>query len=103
MQHDSLPQFKETHKGYAIQYAQKVFGNALIGVNRQGNGYFRVMFTQVYFTIQPGNDAPSKSQWGTLKKRMKRVNKGVFVLRKSGTIQHEGKDVYFMDFGFLVD
>ncbi|MEL6272921.1 MAG: hypothetical protein AAFU54_31010 [Chloroflexota bacterium] len=101
MQNDGLPQFKETHKTYAVQFAQKIFGDSLIDVHRQGNGYFRVLFEQSHFTIQPGNDAPSKSQWSTLKKRMKRVNKGVFILRKSGTTTHNDRDVFYMDFGFL--
>lgn len=96
-----LPPFRQTKPGYAHQYAQRVFGDALHDVLPQEGGYFRALFTDGYFTIQPGNDVPSKSQWSTLKKRMKRIHRGVFVLRESGETTHEDETFYYLDFGFL--
>jgi hypothetical protein len=96
-----LPDFREVTLDYAERYAQQVFGDALHAVAAQAGGYFRATFGEGYFTIQPGNDAPSRSQWNTLKKRMKRVNRGAFVLKETGTTA-AGDDVhYYVDFGFL--
>jgi len=100
---NDLPEFRNVHNSHANTYAQKVFGDALKDVRSLGNGAFRALFGQNYFTIQPGNDAPSKSQWSTLKKRMKRINKGVFIFRKHGELEQGDVTFYYMDFGFMQD
>lgn len=98
-----LPDLRPTHPDYAERYAAQVFGERLIAVLPLPDHTFRAVFAVDYFTIQAGNTAPSKSQWNTLKKRMKRVNRGVFVLKQTGTVQHQGTDHPYIDFGFLSD
>lgn len=98
---DTLPSFRKTSFGFAESYARRVFGAALVDINVQAGGYFRAFFQQGYFTIQPGKDAPSKSQWNTLKKHMKRLNRNVLVLKQTGHIVQNNEPVYFVDFGFL--
>lgn len=98
-----LPQFDQVPAGYATNYAQTVLGSSLQAVLPQPKDYFRAIFDVGYFTIQPGNDKPSKSQWNTLKKRMKRINRGVFILREYGEIAYNGETRCYIDFGFLQD
>lgn len=96
-----LPQFRRVTEDYATQFAERVFGEAFNGLHSQPGHYYRALFNESYFTIQPGNDKPSKSQWNTLKKRMKRMNPSVFILREYGDITHEGEAMVYIDFGFL--
>jgi hypothetical protein len=98
-----LPNFQDVPPGYAHNYAQTVLGNSLRELLPQPKGYYRALFDVTYFTIQPGNDKPSKSQWNTLKKRMKRINRGVFILREYGEIAYDGETLCYIDFGFLQD
>ncbi len=98
-----LPDFRESKPDYAEQYAQTVFGERLVAVVERPNNAFRAVFAPAYFTIQPGNDAPSRSQWSTLKKRMKRVNPGVFVFKDHGDTVYDDRHHYYVDFGFLED
>jgi hypothetical protein len=97
-----LPDFRPTHHDYAQSYAAKVFGDHLHSVTPQSEGYFQATFSMDYFTLQPGADQPSKSQWNTLKKRMKRVHPGVFVLRDHGiTAPLDAERLCYVSFGFL--
>lgn len=96
-----LPDLLTTHLDYATDYVETVFGDDLIAVQPRPDNVHRALFEQGYFTIQPGNDKPSRSQWNTLKKRMKRVNRGVFILREYGETPHQGDTVCYIDFGFL--
>lgn len=59
-------------------------------------GYFRVIFDGAYFNRD--YSPPSRSQWNTLKKKMKRHNPLVFIFKEYGTFE-DGN--YFLDFGFL--
>jgi len=96
-----LPDFRAVSPIYAEEFAREVFGEAYRALLSQEGGYYRVLFAESYFTIQPGNDAPSRSQWNTLKKRMKRVNPGVFVLKETGETDRDGTIFCYIDFGFL--
>jgi hypothetical protein len=96
-----LPDFRSTSPGYAERFAQQVFGDHLQAITHLDNNAHRALFTPGYFTVQSGHDAPSRSQWNTLKKRMKRVNPGVFVFKAYGDTQYQGNPAYYVDFGFL--
>jgi vancomycin permeability regulator SanA len=98
-----LPTFRKVTLNKAARFAQQVFGDKLATVIAKENDSYRAVFAVNYFTLQPDADAPSKSQWNTLKKRMKRVNKGVFVFKAHGDTTHEGTPRYYVDFGFLTD
>ncbi len=61
------------------------------------DGHFRVLFDPAFFILPEGETSPSKSQWNTLKKRIKRHQPTIFVFKEYGT---SGKHVY-LDFGFF--
>jgi hypothetical protein len=63
-------------------------------------GYFRVVFDKSYFILPEGVSVPSKSQWNTLKKRAKRMDDKIFILKEHGETQD---DFYYLDFGFFKD
>ncbi len=95
-----LPDFRQPPDDYVQGFAETVFGASVLqAVEQQAGGYYRATFATGYFTLQPGHTEPSKSQWNTLKKRMKRINPGVFVFKAHGT---EG-DTCYVDFGFFAD
>ncbi|NDJ61937.1 MAG: hypothetical protein GYB67_12475 [Chloroflexi bacterium] len=66
------------------------------------DGHFRAIFDPAYFILPPEQTEPSKSQWNTLKKRMKRVNPLVFVFKAHGEVEcgPDGR-CYYIDFGFF--
>lgn len=65
------------------------------------DGYYRALFAPAYFILSEGQTEPSKSQWNTLKKKLKRLDKQAFVFKEHGETQHEGEQAYYLDFGFL--
>lgn len=65
------------------------------------DGHFRALFDPAYFILTEGQTVPSKSQWNTLKKHLKRLDRDVFIFKEHGTTQHENAPVYYLDFGFL--
>ena len=69
---------------------------------------FRAVFEKDYF----GTETPTKSQWNSLKKKLKRVDRNVFVFKEHGEIDLDTREAptddtspddicYFLDFGFL--
>lgn len=98
-----LPTFRKSHYDYAENYAQQVFGDAFQMLSAQTGDYFRVLFLPSYFVLQDDRTEPSKSQWNTLKKRMRRINPQVFVFKAHGETQVDEQTLYYMDFGFLND
>jgi len=64
------------------------------------DGHYRAVFSPDYFILQPDRDVPSKSQWNTLKKHLKRVDNRVFVFKDYGETDD---GFYWLDFGFFVD
>ncbi len=74
------------------------------------DGHFRAIFAASYFQAPAGRERPSKSQWNTLKKRLKRRDRTIFVFREYGEIDCEKAEIserretcFFLDFGFLPD
>jgi hypothetical protein len=69
------------------------------------DGHFRAVFRPGYFVRQPGAIEPTKSQWNTFKKHLKRMNKLVFVFREHGTIDCEDGEpgCVYVDFGFFAE
>lgn len=100
---NDLPTFRKTPIHQAENYAKRVFGEAFVAVIPQPGDYFQGVFASSYFVLQAGNTEPSKSQWNTLKKRMKRVNATVFTLKTHGEVSYRGATHYYMAFGFLSD
>lgn len=64
------------------------------------DGHYRAVFDPAYFILVPERSEPSKSQWNTLKKRLKRMDNRVFVFKAHGQTD-EGH--YWLEFGFFKD
>ncbi len=102
-----LPRFKALKRKTVLGYVTRVFGSRsddterLINLIEYPDGHYRALFSPDYFAIQPGKDAPSKSQWNTLKKRMKRIDDNVFVFKEHGQTEHEEETCCYVDFGFF--
>ncbi|RMG76179.1 MAG: hypothetical protein D6711_04740 [Chloroflexi bacterium] len=94
-----LPEFDKHvpfHK--ANSFAIQIFGDKFVNLHAHDDGHYRVVFKKSFFTLTQDNTEPTKSQWNTLKKRMKRINKRVFIFKEHG---ETSEDHYYMDFGFF--
>ena len=78
--------------------------STLIQLTSFEDGHFRAIFNPSYFVLNDGQEIPSKSQWNTLKKKLKRHDKRIFVFKEHGTIKHQKNESqqYYVDFGFFV-
>ncbi len=74
--------------------------SALIDLLEYEDGHYRVLFKPSYFVLKEGQTEPTKSQWNTLKKKLKRHEATVFVFKAYGTVETE-EPQYYLDFGFL--
>lgn len=99
---NELPEFDRRAHGKAQTLARRIFGEAFVRLDSFDDGHFRVLFLERYFTMQPGNDAPSKSQWSTLKKKIKRHDRDTFVFKETGMVSDAAERMYFLDFGFFL-
>lgn len=69
----------------------------LTALIERADGSYRVLFSPSYFILQEGHTTPTKSQWATLKKKLKRHDNRIFVFKDVGTIDNQ----YFLDFGYF--
>ncbi len=110
---NDIPQFRKVQRRHAASIAHGVFsgprGAALLQLIEYDDHHFRAVFDLKHFQLAPGNSLPSKSQWNSLKKRLKRRDRSLFIFRKYGTIDCAagGKPVkadtcLYIDFGFLL-
>lgn len=65
--------------------------------------HYRAIFHPDYFALQPGHEAPTRSQWNSLKKKFKRYDRSIFVFKETGeTSCPDGPyRCYYIDFGFV--
>ena len=110
--HSDLPDFRKMKPHYVAALMNSVLsgggGASLVRLIEFEDHHFRAVFKPSYFQLAEGADLPSKSQWNTLKKKMKRRNRLVFIYREYGQISchdsHSGKAeqaCLYLDFGFL--
>lgn len=100
-----LPEFEKRKKHEVMAFARSVFGSSLVQLHEYNDGHFRAVFERDYFVLQDGNDAPSRSQWSTLKKKLKRRDRSTFVFKETGTTscRETGEETcYYLDFGFFL-
>ena len=111
---NDLPPFQRVKRAYAASIVHGVLsgpgGSALLRLQDYADGHFRAIFSIRYFQLPEGQEAPSKSQWNTLKKRLKRRDRRIFVFRAYGEIdcrqvkrRRKGETCLYLDFGFLPD
>lgn len=65
------------------------------------DGHYRALFTRAYFALADGENEPSKSQWNTLKKHLKRIEPRLFIFKEHGTAEYDGQTCLYIDFGFF--
>ena len=102
-----LPDFRKVMRSYAASIVSGALsgprGSALLELREYEDRHYRVIFSLTYFELREGADVPSKSQWSTLKKKLKRRNRSIFVFREHGQIKcPDGSDAIclYLDFGF---
>lgn len=102
-----LPEFKATSQAKAWHFVRSVFGMNATAIEGFKDHHFRVIFKSTQFHFHEGHNSPTKSQWSSLKKRMKRHDTNVFVFKQTGEAScpegNSDNDCYFVDFGFFLD
>lgn len=72
--------------------------------------HYRAVFKSTHFTLQNDATEPTKSQWSTLKKQLKRRDHRIFVFKEYGKLDCADVmggvtdtpfDCLYIDFGFL--
>lgn len=99
-----LPTFVQHHHDYVATFITGVLmhpdkdDSYFIDLVEYDDHHFRVIFSTDYFHRDEGHQGePTKSQWNTLKKKLKRHNRSVFVLKEHGLL---GEKAY-LEFGFV--
>ncbi len=104
----ALPAFQKRPYSAAREYIAAVLtppgaATALRELLPQEDGHFRAIFAAAYFTLPEGQPEPSRSQWNTLKKRMKRHDRRVFIFKAHELVTYRGETCGVVDFGFLAE
>lgn len=98
-----LPSFVHKDIAYATDFMSRVLRHPnsdttfLIEVQSFDDHHFRAIFDVSYFYRESQDTPPSKSQWNSLKKKLKRHNPTVFVFKDYGL----NGDQAYLEFGFL--
>ena len=107
----NIPRFRKRRRDAVEDYARRVFTKPgsdaetlLRRLDSFDDGHWRAVFDTSYFTVAAEQSEPSKSQWNTLKKRMKRMDVSVFIYKEHGTADctDDGNSgCGYVDFGFF--
>ncbi len=108
-----LPRFKARNREAVLDFIAEVLTNrqrpdqtCLVELVAYRDGHYRAIFDPAYFVLLEGQQQPSKSQWNSLKKKMKRRDRRVFIFKEHGEVpcprDHGGAGrCYYLDFGFF--
>lgn len=103
-----LPEFRRIGRERVITYLKNVFVNDRASPVSQfhslveyDDGHYRALFKPGYFVLSDDQPAPTKSQWNTLKKHMKRMNPDVFLFKEHGEVSCGDSQCFYVDFGFF--
>lgn len=107
-----LPKFRKVKRSYAAALIHQALsgprGAALLQLVEFDDHHYRAVFDLNHFQLAEGNQLPSKSQWNSLKKRLKRRDRSIFIFREYGRIDCESqgkslaaKTCLYIDFGFM--
>ena len=79
-----LPRFRKIQRRYAAAIIRDTLsgprGSALLQLIEHDDHHFRAIFDSKFFQLPAGKSEPSKSQWNTLKKRLKRRDRSILRL-----------------------
>jgi hypothetical protein len=82
--------------------SERTTGNsALRELIAYDDGHFRAVFSPSYFALADGAALPTKSQWSTLKKHLKRIEPRLFIFKEHGTLERDGETLLYVDFGYF--
>ena len=106
-----LPKFKPRHLDAVSSFVSDVLVNKQQGPDTclrelitYQDGHYRAIFDLTYFQLGGGRVAPSKSQWSSLKKKLKRHDPRLFVFKECGVLTSvKGEARGYLDFGFFAD
>ena len=109
---NELPQFRKVKRRYAASIIHGALsgpsGSALLQLIEFKDHHYRAVFDSSCFQLAEGKEMPSKSQWNSLKKRLKRRDRSIFIFRQYGRVNCDahGKSLtadtcLYIDFGFL--
>lgn len=109
-----IPEFRRRRYDQVHSFASRTFYNPrqsessrLVQLITYDDNHFRAIFRKDYFILAEGQTEPTKSQWNTLKKHMKRLDAEVFVFKHHGevpcgsNVREAGVTCYYVDFGFF--
>jgi hypothetical protein len=98
-----LPEFEKRPRARVMPLMNDVFGSSFVALETFEDGRFRVIFRRHVFTLPDEASEPSRSQWTTLKKRLKRRDRRIFIFRDYGKVMREQpmEEQYYLDFGFF--
>ncbi len=101
----SLPEFRPRRPNDVRRYIVQVLGGdaRLYDLIEYEDGHYRAVFDPDYFVLAEDRDEPSRSQWNTLKKRMKRIDSTVFVFKEHGETRYQDDPAFYIDFGFFAN
>ncbi|NDJ84514.1 MAG: hypothetical protein GYB66_01380 [Chloroflexi bacterium] len=75
---------------------------SLVDLIAYGDGHFRAIFRPSYFMTPDSKSTPSRSQWSTLKKKLKRHDHQIFVFKDYGMVACANDErCCYIDFGFF--
>ena len=109
---NELPRFRKVKRRYAASIVHSALsgpqGSALLQLLEYDDRHFRAVFDISYFQLAEGKYMPSKSQWNSLKKRLKRRDRSLFIFRQYGRLDCDAQGKapselthLYIDFGFL--
>ena len=99
-----LPEFQPRQHATVHQYVHQIFGASMVKLIEHPDHHYRVVFRKEHFYVAEGKTEPSKSQWSSLKKKMKRHDRQVFLFKQVGTqaCPNQPDDTcYYLEFGFF--
>lgn len=110
MEYDDVPEFEKRQAFKVLPLMTSVFSeggaNSFVRLLTFPDGHFRAIFRRSYFVMQGAATEPTKSQWNTLKKRLKRRDHRIFIFKEHGTVRcddasNSDADCLYLDFGFF--
>lgn len=106
-----LPKFRRHNYDHVLELATEVMTrhpdtdvSYLRRLDALPDGHYRLAFDLAYFITEDGE--PTKSQWNSLKKKLKRHDKAIFVFKEHGTIaagEQAGGTLGYLEFGFFAE
>ncbi|MBC8100345.1 MAG: hypothetical protein H7Y11_12950 [Armatimonadetes bacterium] len=103
-----LPKFKPRPVDQVEAFLRPLLTNPQVSEDTQlravitySEGYYRAVFDAAYFVLVEDETEPTKSQWNTLKKKLKRRESKLFILKAHGALTYEDAACYYIELGFF--